>query len=66
MSALAWVFVVPCFAAVALLLTALLNQYIVFLKFRSKQACFWTGAMTLIPVSGVAVLALRFLYPEMF
>jgi hypothetical protein len=66
MSALALVFIVPCFAAGALLATALLNQYVILLTFRSKLACLLAGMVTVIPVTALAILGLRLTYPEMF
>ena len=63
LGALAMVYILPGFAFGALLATALLNQFIILLNFRSKSACLFAGLIAVIPGTGLAVMALRLLFP---
>jgi hypothetical protein len=62
--ALALVYILPLFVATALLATALLNQYIVFLKFQKKSACCLTGLIAVAPATAVAVMILKLLFRD--
>ena len=64
LGALAIVYILPLFVAAALLATALLNQYIVFLKFRKKSACFLTGLIAVVPSTALAVTILQLLFGD--
>jgi hypothetical protein len=61
---LALVYILPLFSATALLVTALLNQYIILLKFQKKSACLRTGLIAIVPATVLAIIALRLLFGD--